>query len=275
MKRLSFLLLLSLLFIAFVSCEKEENRIYLERSETPVLSSTTTSPLLRPDDSLKVAIKLSWTNPEFQFTTGINSQDVNYLLEIDTAGANFSSPDKVSIGVNKELTRSFEVRELNDFILNTLKMKHSEEHSLEVRVKATIGTSTASLFTNSISFKATPYPIPPKVRLPSLGELYIVGDATQGGWTNPVPVPSQQFTRISETIYEIVVNLKGGGAYLLLPVNGSWDYKYNVASKNAAGISEGGDFGYSLPDDIPGPAAAGDYKITVDFQRGKFTVVKQ
>ncbi|WP_290799374.1 SusE domain-containing protein [Flavihumibacter sp. UBA7668] len=274
MKRLSIFFLFIILLGTLMSCEKEENRIYLEQNEVPVLSASTLTPALNAADSLKEAIKFSWTNPEFRFTTGVNSQDVNYILEIDTAGANFTGTDKVSLGINRELTRSFQVRELNDFILNTLKMANSVEHSLEARVKASIGTSAASAFSNNISFKATPYAIPPKVTPPATGRLFIVGNATPAGWNNPVPEATNEFTKISETLYELTISLVGGGNYLLLPTNGDWT-KYAVTENSIAGLSEGGDFIYNSGEDFPGPAAAGTYKITVDFQRGKFTVIKQ
>ncbi|HEY8397135.1 MAG TPA: SusE domain-containing protein [Flavihumibacter sp.] len=274
MKRLSILIMLSWLVSMTWSCKKEENRIYLESNETPVLTISNTAPELRPQDSLKQAVKFSWTNPEFRFTTGVSSQDINYVLEVDKAGANFNSPDKASLGIAKDMSRTFEVRELNDLLLVLLKLPHSEEHNLEARVKATIGTSTASVYSNAVAFKATPYPIPPKVAPPATGELYIVGSATPGGWNNPVPVPDQQFTQVSETLYEITINLVGGGAYLLLPENGSWA-KYAVNDDTIPGLSEGGDFFREGGKDIPAPAAAGTYKITVDFQRGRFSVVKQ
>ncbi|HLO94388.1 MAG TPA: hypothetical protein VK195_08725 [Burkholderiaceae bacterium] len=79
---------------------------------------------------------------------------------------------------------------------------------------------------------------------------------------------------MAQTLYEITLDMVGGGAYLLIPTNGQWA-KYNVNDDTIPGIAEGGDFFREGSRDIPGPAAAGTYKITVDFQRGKFTVVKQ
>ncbi|MGI8637063.1 MAG: hypothetical protein ACR2KZ_16845 [Segetibacter sp.] len=119
-----------------------------------------------------------------------------------------------------------------------------------------------------------PYAIPPKVAPPATGRLYLVGSATAGGWNNPVPVPLQEFTKISETLYQITVPLIGGQEYLLLPLNGDWGHKYAVKDNSVAGLAEGGDFGFDLSKNFPGPAASGNYKIVVDFQRGKFAVTK-
>src|SRR6476659_10219094 len=96
MKIISKLLLLSfLLSAAFSSCEKDENKIYLEGGTPPVLSASVSGDRnLSYANADKVALVLTWTNPNYQLTTGISSQDVSYLVEIDTAGASFTNPKR-------------------------------------------------------------------------------------------------------------------------------------------------------------------------------------
>lgn len=122
----------------------------------------------------------------------------------------------------------------------------------------------------------TPYVVPPKVMPPSSDSLFIVGNATAGGWGNPVPVPAQMFTRLDSVTYQGTFYLNGGQQYLLLPVNGNWDHKYAVQDNSITGLSAGGDFGYNAGSDFnanfPAPATTGMYQITVDFQHGKFSV---
>ena len=108
---------------------------------------------------------------------------------------------------------------------------------------------------------------------PASNQLFLVGSATNGGWNNPVPVPSQQFTQISSTLYEITVPLIGGGSYLFLPVNGDWSAKYGGLGSNNTNNPNGDDF-KPQGGDLIAPAAGGNYKIQVDFQRGKFTLTK-
>ncbi len=122
----------------------------------------------------------------------------------------------------------------------------------------------------------TTYKVPPKVALPTSGKLFLVGDASDGGWSNPVPVPTQEFTRIDETTFGGIFHITGGGSYLILPVNGSWDAKYAVADNSIPALSAGGSFGFNVNgshnQNFPGPSTDGWYKIMLDFQKGTFTV---
>lgn len=108
--------------------------------------------------------------------------------------------------------------------------------------------------------------------MPASGKLFIVGGATAGGWNNPVPAPSQEFSRIDETTFGGIFQLTAGQSYLLLPVNGSWAAKYGANGSNNSNNPAGDDF-KAEGGDMMAPAATGWYKMTVDFQTGKFSVV--
>jgi starch-binding outer membrane protein SusE/F len=273
-----FLITAFLPAVMFWSCEKDENKIYFEGGTPPVLSASVSGDLnLNYADADKEALELNWTNPNYQFTTGISSQDVSYVIEIDTAGANFTNPQKQSIAVSKELSWSFTIAQINDYMLNQLQLQDSIPHTLEMRVVSSIANGAAPLPSNVLQFTATPYSIPPKVAPPATGHLYIVGNATSGGdatgWNNPVPVPEKEFTQVSPTLYEITIDLIGGKEYLFIPLNGDWGHKY-ACKETSEQSPDGGDFGYDWSDNFPGPATDGTYKISVDFQRGKYTVTK-
>jgi hypothetical protein len=263
-----------------VSCEKEENKIFFEGGTQPVLTASTAAVNLQPPpaDESAEAIKFNWTNPEFRFTTGISSQDVNYKLEFDTVGANFGSKSKYLTTIARDLSKRYTVAELNAVLGNSMLLPFGRKYNLEARITSTIGTSTVALTSNKVAFTATPYAPPPKVPIPITGKLYIVGNATPGGWNNPVPTPTQEFTKVSNTEYTITLPLNGAGNYyLFLPENGSWSSKFAVPDNSVSGVSNGGEFRFfsSGGQDIPAPAAPGNYRITVDFQKGLFTVVKQ
>jgi hypothetical protein len=269
------LLIVSFSFLLLVlgACKKEENKVYYEGGTNPVLTASPTGSIpLSFANKDKEAVKLSWTNPNYQFTTGLSSHDVVYQLEIDTTGANFTNPKRKILTISKELSLTITQNDLNDYLLNQLQLTVAAPHNIEMRIRSTIG-SAVPLFSNVVKFTVTPYAIPPKVTPPASGRLFLVGSATPGGWSNPVPVPSQEFTKISPTLFQIIIPLTGGGSYLFLPVNGDWSVKYGALGANNTNNVNGDDFRQG-GGDMLAPPASGNYKIEVDFQRGKFQVTK-
>jgi starch-binding outer membrane protein SusE/F len=267
------------LILVFESCKKDEHKVYYEGGTAPTLTSSVTGnsiPLsfLNKDQR---AILLSWTNPNYMFTTGVSSQDVSYQIEIDTAGSNFTYKDRKVITLSNDLSLDINQNTFNDYLLNQLQLKPGIPHNLEIRLKSTLANSTAVLYSNVLKYTATPYSIPPKVEPPASGTLWATGDAFSSGWANPLGTPyatSQKFTQsaTNPNVYELTVNMPGGGGYKLIQEQGNWDTQYHML---AGGTWSGGDFEKKNSDpQFPGPPSSGSYKITVDFQRGKYTVVK-
>jgi len=264
----------------FLSCTKKENKIYYEGGTPPVLSSSVTGniPLsfLNKDNT---GLTLMWTNPNYNFTTGLSSQDVAYQVEIDTTGANFASPLKLTFGVSKDLSKSFTQGELNNYLFGQMGLVPGMAHNIEIRVKSSLTNNNAVIASNVLKFTVTPYTIPPKVTQPVSGTLFIVGSATPGGssngWDNPISrtVAVQQFTKVSSTLYTITLPLIGGGEYKLIGVNGSWNDQWSIAKQDDPAEIYGGDFVFNGAN-ILAPPTSGTYKIDVNFQSGTFTVTK-
>ena len=261
--KLSFLTVLLGLF--FSACEKVGNLPYYQPGSVVALSSSSSTVAAAPADSSKVALTLTWSNPKYS----VDSSTVKYIVEIDSSGRNFSK--SVSRTLSGALTTSFTAKDLNAILLG-YGFSFGVAYDMDIRITSSYANNNELLRSNVIKVKMTPYKIPPKVTPPASGRLFIVGSATAGGWNNPVPAPTQEFTKIDSVTYGGIFNLTGGNEYLLLPVNGDWSHKFSVADKTVAGLNAGGSFGADLNDNIPGPATSGRYKIIVDFQAGKFTV---
>ena len=187
-KILKYLLSMILLTGILIACEKDENRITAEEGTAPVLTANRTGSIpLSFANTSEEAIRLNWTNPDYRFSTGVSSHDVNYLVEIDTAGANFTNPKRQTISISNELGVTWTQGQLNDYLLNQLELVPGMAHTIQIRVRSAIGTGSLPLYSNVLEFTTTPYAIPPKVAPPASGELYIVSNATPGDWNNPVP----------------------------------------------------------------------------------------
>jgi starch-binding outer membrane protein SusE/F len=258
------------LFIAglaaiLTACDKKDTLRIFGTGTAPVLTSSATTVAPVAADSNKTALALSWSSPNY----ATDSTNMKYTVEIDSTGKNFSK--ETTKVVTAALGTSFTAKELNNILL-AKGYAFNVPVDMDVRVTSSYANNNERLSSNVVKIRMTPYKIPPKVALPTTGKLFIVGDATQGGWNNPVPTPAQEFSRLDETTFAGIFNLVGGKEYLLLPQNGDWGHKFSVADKSKAGLNGGGDFGFDLSDNFPGPATSGWYKIVVDFQAGKFTV---
>jgi hypothetical protein len=277
MKKLLSLLLSTSLLIIQLSCKKEEKKIFFEEGTPPVLSASTTSVRLEAGEEANTALVLKWTNPDYKFTTGLSSQDVTYTLEIDTLGGNFSSSKKYVTVISKDLSKTYTVGELNGILGNTmvLQLDPRRNYSLQLRVISSIG-SVVKLVSNVVTITTKPFAPPPKVEPPTAGTLWIVGDAAASGWSNPLPGPydvSQKFTKLSNTLYQLTLPMPGGGGYKLIQQQGDWGSQYHALAAGRTWSS--GDFEKKDAEPgFPGPDVAGNYKITIDFQLGKYSVVK-
>lgn len=251
--------------VVMAACTKEPPLFVYKNGTgtTLAISDTSFGPIA--SDSNLYRLKMKWGNPNF----ATDLSNVKFITQIDFAGKKFSNPYTQT--VYGAFSDSVQNKVLNKWLLDN-GVAFAQYANLEIRLVYSYSNNNDMMVTEPIPFRFRAYKIPPKIVLPVGGDLFLVGSATQGGWSNPVPTPTQQFARLSETSWGGVFQLNGGAQYLVLPKNGDWGNKYSVANTGLAGLETGGDFGFNLPGNFPGPAADGLYKIIFDFQIGKFTV---
>lgn len=251
--------------LALVACKKEGDLVVYAPGTTASISTSTSAVAATPADSLKTVFTVSWSSPRYS----VDSSTVKYIVEIDSSGRNFSKA--VSKTVTGLLSASYTAKELNNILLG-YGFSFGVAYDMDIRVTSSYANNNEQLKSATVKVKMTPYKVPPKVAPPASGKLFLVGSATAGGWANPVPTPTQEFSKIDSVTYAGVFDLTGGNEFLILPVNGDWSHKYSVGDKSVTGLNAGGSFGYDLSDNIPGPGTSGKYLIRLDFQTGKFTV---
>lgn len=291
-KILKNIFILSLLSVVFWSCKKDEsNKVTYKGGEDITLSIITNTGgevvNLSNDNALKKAIDIIWTNPNYQFSDGISSQDVTYELEIDTVGANFSNPDKKVISYSKDLGVSLDQKTFNGYVAfdpnEGLGLKVDQLHEVEMRVVATIrGVAITKYVSNVVKVKVTPYLDPSKKPI----DLYITGSATPSGWTN-TPPESQKFTLVGNKMYEIVMTFSPNEPvysheYKFLTDQGKWQPQYGTLTRGINGLTTENKWtplglnpgGGSDPAEVFTPNEAGTYKITVNLKVPEFKVEK-
>ena len=246
------------------SCDKKNDIASNQLGTAVTLSSSVATITPAPADSSKSVVTFSWTNPKYAQDSAL----YKYVIQIDSAGRNFAKAYQLI--VTGALNTTMLAKDLNTVALG-FGFAFNIAYNMDVRVISSYGNNNEQYKSNTVTIKYTPYKVPPLIALPTTGKLFLVGDASQGGWNNPVPVPTQQFGQIDETTFVGVFNLIGGKQYLVLPLNGDWGHKFSIADGTVP--ATGGNFGYDLSTNFNGPATSGWYKITLDFQHGKFTVV--
>lgn len=282
--KIVFKILFALGIIAILpGCEKKDNLVKFEGGTAPVLAKSTDASLaLNKANKNDNIITLNWTNPNYSYNTGVNSQTVTYLIQIDKAGSNFTSSALQEVSFSGELQKTFTVNELNT-LLNKMELEPGVTQNLEIRVKSALGSASAApLLSNVISLKVIPYldfaVEPPGTEAGGYldASLWVTGDAFASGYANPLPSPydvTQKFKRIDLLHYEAVVQMVGGGAYKMIQKQNDWSTQYHALSGSTW---DGGSFEKKDADPgFSGAPTAGTYKITVNFQTGKYTVVKQ
>jgi hypothetical protein len=114
------------------------------------------------------------------------------------------------------------------------------------------------------------------VEPPNEGTLWLTGDAAPSGWKNPLPAPfdvNQKFTRLTNTTYQLTLDLPGGGLYKLIQTQGNWNTQYHMIQ---GGTWESGQLEKKDADPaFIGPPTAGRYRIIVDFMKGTYQLVKE
>ena len=267
---LHFISIFFLAGLALNSCSKEEINAVFKDGIAPTLSSSVNRVNLVPADSTRNVISFNWSDPSYQIDGEKTSHNVTYTLEIDSLGKNFAKPQRIT--VTNALSNPINGKEFNRMLANLNIADSARNYSLAIRIKAALYLPSTELISNTINLTVSPYSTEPVALYPVPDNLFLVGDATVGGWNNPVPTPGQKFTKLDKFTFGGVFQLTGGNKYLFLPTNGDWGHKYAVANAGAAGMREGGDFIVDSGQDIPAPLASGNYKIIVDFVKGKYTV---
>jgi starch-binding outer membrane protein SusE/F len=269
-------LLLAFSLVVWIACEKEGDKITLLGGTEMVLdvSSKTDLVLTKTQENFN-SLQFQWTSPEYKFSNGVNTQDVNYTLQIDKDGGDFTGAKVVNLDYKKLATVSFKVKDLNNALAG-LELTDGVPNIFQFRVKSTLANRNSPVTSNVVKIKISTYldvvfPVPAKLYItgPAAPELTSNGD----GWMDAgeTEVISQKFTQINA--YTFVINslqINGGKQFLIVPVYGNWDNKYGFTGEEAKNIANGDSFKPG-GNNFLAPPISKAYKITFNFKTGKYT----
>ncbi len=256
-----------LMGLLFSSCEKDSTLMKVNNATASVLTSSATTLILLPSNANNQAVKFSFDKANYNVSTL-----VTYTLQMDKAGNNFSKP-KEYVLPGGAMDKTFITSELNTVLLG-LNFVKEVAAPLEVRVKSNLGISSSLLYSNVTTLTVTPFDATAVlVALPASGRLFIVGDATDFGWSNsssPAFPPEREFTRMNAVSWGGIFKMTGasGATYKVLQEQGNWGTQFRMID---GGTAVSGMFKQENANPgFPSPAA-GIYKVVFNFQTGSYT----
>jgi hypothetical protein len=148
--------LLAGIAIMFVACEKPRALVNNNLGRPVVLTPSATTLTPGPADSNKTVLSLNWTFPNY----ATDSANMKYIVEIDSAGKNFSR--EVTKTITKNLGTSFTGRDLNLILLN-YGYSLGTPVTLEMRVTSSYTNNNEKYLSNVVQVTVTPYADPGKL----------------------------------------------------------------------------------------------------------------
>lgn len=245
------ILLLPLLVLVFASCKKDHPVGPEESSQNrvPELAASSSDVQLNQAQSNEMAVELSWTPGSNHGT----NMAVDYTLQFDMAGNDFSSPVSIPMG-RATYSKSYTVSEFNTLMTDGLNITPSESGDIEVRLEsATADTTVPADYSNTTALSVKTYkPVSPT--------LYLIGDAAPNGWdannaTEMTPDEDKPY------IFTYDGNLSTGNIKFITTL-GSFLPSYNKGQDSTKLVYRTQD---SQPDDQFAITQAGAYKITANL----------
>lgn len=209
------LLILSFFSLAFIACEKEEDRAIMQSPVSPALAVTASTLELNPEEAEEEAISFSWTAADFGFPAA-----VNYTLQLAQEGTNFSELREVNLG--NDLLRTYTMAELNEVAIQ-LNLEPGNEGQIEARVRADLAESVDPVFSNTAVISVTPYST-----FVEPGYIYVPGGYQ--GW-DPGTAPALVSVEDND-VYEGIVSFVGAESLeFKFTAERSWDLNYGSGAE--------------------------------------------
>lgn len=172
MKR-DIIIAINLLLILFVTFSCTESYMELNKGETPLsMTIDNDEVILNAKNAFDVAITLAWTSGT---NKGTNCA-LNYVLQMDVAGNNFAGSTSQEIGKNI-YTLEFTHESLNTLLRDSFNIVDGESANMELRIMAVpADKSVENQFSEAFVVNVKTYK-------PVSSTLYVIGNATPGGWS--------------------------------------------------------------------------------------------
>ena len=238
-------ILLALIVIAGVnSCNNDDDIYYVVQQPAPTFTIEAplggTSIILDDTNVENTALTLIWEDTK-------NGSDESYTIQYAIAGTEFATP--INAGTSDITNFSWTVLELNTIFLEQMRLQHSEESAIEVRILASNGEVS-----NTITLIVTPH-------VEAVSELYLNGSFTSWDPALGIAMDMGEFN-----IFKITHEFVDGDEFNFIESNTSDDPKWQLTEAGSSSLTKYGGV------DVSG--FVGKYDITVDLITNTITMVQ-
>jgi hypothetical protein len=253
-------LAISTLSFAFISCEDEQELMFLTpEGSFEILTPTSGDEVtLNATTPLNPGLTMSWEDANY----GTTPTEITYEVEIDKTGDEFDSPLVLTSTTNTYITITSDV--LNSAVVS-VGLAPFSQGSIDIRVKSSVGAQSSEIqYSNTINYLITPYST-------DLPKLYVIGNFLSNSgygsnWSPAATLPSLASSAFGQTDYEgyVMMNV-ASPEFKLLPTNTSFDGDYGDDGNFAGILAQTGESNIQL-------SAAGYYRIRANTSTLTYSV---
>lgn len=251
-------LLTSATILGLASCE-DRDIVTIDNASAPIVMDLSSQSLVLDSNfPSNPALTIKWEPATFTVPV-----EVKYQVEISETEA-FTNPQVLISTAQSQTYAAFTTLEMNN-AAKKIGLVPDVPQKMYFRVASYLGTNSDLLqISNVTELMITPYLARP---IYNFTDLYLVGDATPGGWdnlaTNGNLIPLLKSSEASK--YEFTGYFKAGG-FKMIKEKGSWDAQFGLGAVAGQLSTDGGSGDIKV-------LTAGYYKLSVNTADLNYTFV--
>ena len=249
----------------FLSCEKDETRVYLDSSPgVPSITSPSSgsSKVLTNADSA-VTVSFTWSAANFGFPC-----EVVYALQMDKEGNDFAEPVGLST-VTSATAAGLITYELNNKLL-ALGLEYDVESPVEIRLRAILSGINSSTFADTVYSDPIIMNVTPFEVIINYPKLYVAG--SYQGWDPPTAHLIQSVK--SNDRYEGYIYFPDATTEFKLLKVPAWEEANTIGDPDVSGTSGTLQIGSWGGNNIKVTGGPGYFKLNADLSAKTFSYLK-
>ncbi|MCZ4225130.1 SusE domain-containing protein [Pedobacter rhodius] len=232
---------LSLIALSLWSCKKDETKAVATSGTGGALQTSATSVVLDKSKLTSTVVTFTLSDANFGYQAAVSN-----TLQLAVKGTNFAAPKEAILDA-KATTKAYNGLDFNNLLL-ALGIPTTANTDVEVRIKSSISTATAPVYSNVVTISAKPFPL--------TAWIYVPGNYQ--GW-NPATADSL-ISATGNGVYTGVIAFDGD-KFKITPAK-KWDIAYGDAGGGKISTT-GGDIS---------SVSKGAKQLTVDLNANTYTL---